>query len=226
PRLPAQVEGVDRDAVAAEARPGAEAHVAERLRCGGIDDLPDVDSHPVAEDCELVDEGDVDRAEDVLEQLRQLGRLGARELVHGVERLAIEGRGAGGALGSDPSEHLRRRLRRPVLAARVDPFRRHREEEAFARAKPTPFLEDRLEELAGRARPGRRLEHDELTLAERLRQAPCRALNDREVGLALSRQWRRQGYRDCVRLTQILVARRGVDEPALDEWLQPLAWDI
>src|SRR5689334_16734959 len=64
-RLPAEVEGVERDAVAAEARRRAEAHVAERLRRSGVDDLPDVDFHSVAEDRELVDERDVDRAEDV-----------------------------------------------------------------------------------------------------------------------------------------------------------------
>ena len=61
--------------------PGLEAHEAERLRRRGVDDLPDVDLHPVAELRELVDERDVDRAEDVLEQLRQLGRLGRRDLV-------------------------------------------------------------------------------------------------------------------------------------------------
>ena len=41
-----------------------------------LDDLPDVDVHPVAELRELVDERDVDGAEDVLEELRQLRRLG------------------------------------------------------------------------------------------------------------------------------------------------------
>src|SRR5215469_15038112 len=70
-RLPAEVEGIDRDAVPTEAGAGAEAHVAEGLRRGGVDDLPDVDSHPVAEHRELIDERDVDRAEDVLEELRE-----------------------------------------------------------------------------------------------------------------------------------------------------------
>ena len=59
--------------------PGLEGHEAERLRRGRVDDLPDVDVHPVAELRELVDERDVHRAEDVLEQLRQLGRLGRRD---------------------------------------------------------------------------------------------------------------------------------------------------
>ena len=89
-RLPGEVERVDRDAVAAEAGARLEAHEAERLRRGRVDDLPDVDAHPVAELRELVDERDVDRAEDVLEQLRQLGRLGRRDGVDGVDDAAVE----------------------------------------------------------------------------------------------------------------------------------------
>src|SRR4029453_13151311 len=58
PRLPGEVERVDREAVSAEARARLEAHVAERLRRGRVDDLPDVEAHPVAELGELVDEGD------------------------------------------------------------------------------------------------------------------------------------------------------------------------
>ena len=67
--LEGEVEGVDRQAVAAHPRPGIEAHEAEGLGRGGVDHLPDVDAEPVAELGELVDEGDVDRAEDVLEEL-------------------------------------------------------------------------------------------------------------------------------------------------------------
>src|SRR5439155_8542523 len=169
--LPAEVEGIDRDAVAAEARAWAEAHVAEGLGRGRVDDLPDVDSHAVAEDRELVDERDVDRAEDVLEQLRQLGRLGAGELVHRVDCTPVELGRPARAFRRDPAEHLRRRLRRPVLAARIDTLRRHGEEEALARAQPASLLEDRLQHLARRPWPGRRLEHDELSLAQPLRDA-------------------------------------------------------
>ena len=75
-RAPAQVEGVDRQAVPAHARAGLEAHEAVGLGRGRLDDLPDVDAHAVGEHRQLVDERDVDRAEDVLEQLGQLGGLG------------------------------------------------------------------------------------------------------------------------------------------------------
>ena len=80
-RLPREVEGIDRDAVTAEAGPGLERHEAERLRRRRLDHLPHVDVHPVAQLRELVDERDVDRAEDVLEELRELGRLGRGDAV-------------------------------------------------------------------------------------------------------------------------------------------------
>ena len=88
PRLPRQVERVDRHAVAAQARARLEAHEAEGLRRRGAHDLPDVDVHPVTELGELVDERDVHRPEDVLEELRQLGRLGRRDRVHRVDGAA------------------------------------------------------------------------------------------------------------------------------------------
>ena len=62
--------------------PGREAHEPERLGRRRVDDLPDVEVHPLAQQGELVDEGDVDVAEDVLEQLGHLGGIGRRELDH------------------------------------------------------------------------------------------------------------------------------------------------
>ena len=74
--------------------PGIEAHEAERLRRGGVDHLPDVDPHPVAQHRELVDQRDVDRAEDVLEQLRQLRRLGRGDHQHLVADALVQPRRA------------------------------------------------------------------------------------------------------------------------------------
>src|SRR5262249_18043090 len=42
---PCQVEGIDRNTVPAQAGPGIECLVAEWLRLGSLDDLPDVDAH-------------------------------------------------------------------------------------------------------------------------------------------------------------------------------------
>ena len=70
---PGQVRRVDRQAVAADARAGGEPHEAERLGRRRVDGLPDVDAEVVGEHRDLVDQGDVDVPEGVLEQLGQLG---------------------------------------------------------------------------------------------------------------------------------------------------------
>ena len=49
--------------------PGQNGMKPNGLVAAAVDRLPDVDAHPVAEDGDLVDEGDVDRAERVLEIL-------------------------------------------------------------------------------------------------------------------------------------------------------------
>jgi hypothetical protein len=76
PRPPRQVVRVHGDAVAADARAGREPHEPEGLGGGGVDDLPDVEAHPLAEQRQVVDEGDVDVAEHVLEQLGHLRGVG------------------------------------------------------------------------------------------------------------------------------------------------------
>ena len=58
-----------RGLAASDAGAGLEAHEAVGSGRGGVDDLRDVDADPVGEDGELIDEHDVDRAEDALQQL-------------------------------------------------------------------------------------------------------------------------------------------------------------
>src|SRR5581483_8057506 len=182
------------------------------------------DSHPVAEDRELVDERDVDRAEDVLEELRQLRGLRAGQLVDGVDRLPVDVGRALRALGADTAEHLRRRLRRPVLAAGVDALGREGEEEVRVGLEAASLLEDGLEHLPRRARPRRRLEDDDLALAEDAGEPDHGALDDREVGLVRERG--REGDEDRLRGGKVVVTRRRVDEPLLDERGEALARDV
>ena len=77
--LPGEIEGVDGDAVAAEAGAGIEGLEAEGLGFGRVDDFVDVDAHAHAELLELVDQRDVDAAVDVLKQLGHLGDRGAAD---------------------------------------------------------------------------------------------------------------------------------------------------
>ena len=59
--------------MSAESGTGVEGHESERLGFGRIDDLPHVNAHGGVDDLELVDQGDVDAAEGVFEQLGRLG---------------------------------------------------------------------------------------------------------------------------------------------------------
>ena len=209
-------------------RPGSrlERHEAERLGRGGLDDLPDVDVHPVAELRELVDERDVDRAEDVLEELRQLGCLGRRDRVHRVDRRRVERDGGGGRALVDPADDLRHGLRRPVLATRVDALGGEGEVEVLAGGEAAPALEDRLDLLPRRARVRRRLEHDEMALAKARGDLLRRRHEDAQIGLALAGQRRRERDEDRVGVAQLVVVGRRGDEAGLDERPQNLRRDV
>jgi hypothetical protein len=85
---------------------------------------------------QLVDEGDVDGAEDVLQELGQLGRLGVGEEDHVVADLRVEGFGALGAGRREAADELGGGLDRVVGAARVDPLRGEGEVEVAAGGHP------------------------------------------------------------------------------------------
>src|SRR5262249_36767787 len=145
PSLPRQVEGIERDAVAAPARARIEAHEAERLGRGGVEDLPDVDAHAVEDHLELVRERDVDRPEDVLDELRRLGGPGVaradRPLDHGV----VDGLGEVAAELVDPADDLRNRSGRERRIARILALGRERQEELLA-ALESRLLEEAADE--------------------------------------------------------------------------------
>ncbi len=91
PRLPGEVERVDRDAVPAQTGAGIEWHEAEGLGGRRVDHLPDIDAHGVVDQLQLVDESDVDGAEDVLGDLHGLGRLRVGHTHDPVHHAGIEG---------------------------------------------------------------------------------------------------------------------------------------
>src|SRR5213593_875923 len=105
--LPGEVEGVDRDAVAAEARARVEGHEAEGLRLGGVDDLPDVDAERVRHERDLVHQPDVDAAERVLEELDHLSDAGRGHRDHPLDALGVERRRRLRARGRDAPHDLR-----------------------------------------------------------------------------------------------------------------------
>ena len=73
-------------------RPGTriKRHEAEGLCLGGVDDFPDVDAHRRVHDLEFVDQGDVDAAEGVFEELGRLGHAARGDGHEGFDRDGVE----------------------------------------------------------------------------------------------------------------------------------------
>jgi hypothetical protein len=104
-RLPGEVEGVDGDAVPAQAGPRVEGHEPEGLAGGRVDDLPDVDAQGAGHEGDLVDEADVDGADGVLQELDHLGGLGRGDGDDVGSNVAVEAGGEVGAGWGDPPHH-------------------------------------------------------------------------------------------------------------------------
>ena len=179
---PRQVVRVDRDAVPAYPGTGREAHEPERLRGRRVDDLPDVEVHPLAQQGELVDERDVDVAEDVLKELGHLCRIRRRDGDDSIVDLAQQSRRALGRLRRHPAHETRYSARCAGRIARVDPFWCIGEVE-ISTGDETAFLDDPPEGAHGRAWVCGRLEDQQLPLADVVTQetVPPRAqVRDRD----------------------------------------------
>src|SRR5271157_760326 len=74
---PGQIEGVDRNAVAAKSRPGIECLKAERLALGCLDHVPYIYIHAIIKHLQFIDECDVDGAVGVFKDLACLCHLWA-----------------------------------------------------------------------------------------------------------------------------------------------------
>ncbi len=158
--LPREVARVDGEAVSADARPGREAEIPERLARSGIDGLPYVDVEIGGEHRQLVDKGDVDVTEGVLEQLGELGLSGARHRdgpLHDpvVERLHRLARGF-----VDAGDDLRGVLEPPLEVAGVDALGAVAEVELAPGGQSGRLLENRGDQLFGRPGVAGRLQHD------------------------------------------------------------------
>ncbi len=222
-RLPGQVERVHRQAVAAHPGPGAEGHEAVGLGVGGLDHLPHVDAHPVAEDRQLVDERDVHRPEDVLQQLGELGLLGLGDLHDLVAHLRVELDRAVAAGVGQAADHLGRVAQRPVRAAGIDPLGRERHVEVLP-GRQARLLEQRHQALARGAGVGGGLEHHELVLLQDPGQRRGGAHERPEVGLAVLGEGRRHGDDDHLDRRQVRVAAGGVQQAG--DRLQALGGDV
>jgi hypothetical protein len=109
----------------------------------------------------------------VLEQLGELGGLGAGDAHDFVADLPVQGLGAIGAGRGEASENLRRVAEGEVGAAGVHALGRVGEEEVAA-GDEARLLEHRGHALTRGAGVGRRLEDDELVTLHEVGEGPCR----------------------------------------------------
>src|SRR6478672_2765521 len=76
--FPCKVKWIDGNAVSTQPRAWVKCHEAKRLRFRRCNYLPDVNPHGSIDKFQLVDQGNIDTPEDVLEELRRLSNAAAR----------------------------------------------------------------------------------------------------------------------------------------------------
>lgn len=191
--LPGEIERVDWDAVAAQARARVERHETEGFRLGGLDGVPDVDIELVGDLCEFVDEADVDRAERVFEELNEFcfGRgVDADDLV---EDGRVESFRAVATLGGDAAEDFRNVRRAVLLVARVDALGGEREIDVLA-DRGAVLGEDVCDGFLGGARINGALEDDRAVVGDDWSEAFGGVENVREIRRVGLPERRRNAY--------------------------------
>ena len=123
-RPPSEVVRIDRDAMAADAGPRREPHETKRLRARGVEDLPNIETHPLAKQRELIHQGDVDVAKDVLVKLGQFSRVRRREPNDSIGDPLEESSCPLARLGRKAPDEPRNGRGKTLRVSRVDPLRR------------------------------------------------------------------------------------------------------
>jgi len=194
--------------VSAQTRSGIERHEPERLRGGGADHFPDVDAHAVEDHLELVDQRDVHRAKDVLQELGRLRHAGVGNRddllqASGVQRACRLRR-----FRIHTADELGSRPRIEVLAPRVLALGGEGEEEigwAFVPAR----LEERQYLAVRRPRIGGGLEDDQLPGPQALSNGPRRLMDIRIVRLPVRSERGRDADEDRVAVPEPIEVRSG-----------------
>jgi hypothetical protein len=165
PGPPGEIERVYRQAVATHARARLEGHEPIRLGGSSVNDLPDVDAHPIGEQRQLIDKRNIDGAEDVLKQLGELRRLRAGDEDELIADETVELNGALRTRVSEAANDLGRVAEREVSAPRVDTLRAESEVEVDA-SEETRSGKCRRKALPRRPRIGGGLKDDKLARAK------------------------------------------------------------
>ena len=183
--------------MAADPGPGPEGHEAKGFGGGRVDHLPGVEAHPLAEQGQLVDQGDVHVAEDVFEELGELGGIGRGELVHGRADLAQQARGAGRPRRRQAPDQARDRAAGAGRVTRIHAFGRVRQVKVAPGNQPRAFQLG-PERTAGGARVGGRLEDDQLAGAELAADSGRGAEDRAEIGILGLVDRRRDAHEDRI----------------------------
>ena len=211
--------------MAAHAGPGPERHEAERLGRGGVDDFPDVEAHPLAQQRQLVYEGDVDVAEDVLEELRHFGSVRRGQGDDGGVDVLEEALRPGGGLGRQATDEARHQPARTRRIARVHSFGGEGEIEVAARDQLGLF-EHVSERAGGGARERRGLQDDELTRAQRIADQRRGRQNGGQVGVLGNGDGGGHANDDHVHATEHRRIRARNREPGGHALRQPIVGDV
>ena len=170
--FPGKIIRIDGNAVAAQTRTGIKRHEAERLGGGGVDDFPDVDVHARSQKFEFVDEGDVDAAKNIFEQLGHFrGARGADGNDFG-DHLGVDGESGAAAGRIDAADDFGNLRQAILLVAGIFAFRGKGQEKVGGNifafdaggdgAAQTAFFENREDQFFGGAGISGGFENDEL----------------------------------------------------------------
>src|SRR3954454_11135103 len=131
-RLPGQVKRINGNAMAAKSGTGIKCHVAKRLGLCRLNHFPYVDSHRGIDDLEFVDQGYVDAAENVLEQLGRLCRATRANWNDPLNCDLVERRCPVEAVGCIATDDFRNGGDLTIWITRIFAFRGEREKEVKA----------------------------------------------------------------------------------------------
>ncbi len=171
------------------------------------DHFVDVDAHAVGDDLHLVDEPDVDRAMDVLQQLGHFGGAGGTDRHHLLDRAGIKRDAGLRAVGGDAAANLRDVPGTEPRIARVFPLRRENEKDVFADFEICR-LDARQQFLFRRPWVSGAFEGYDLSSAKKRNDGVGGGDDEAEVRLAVAIERRRNADDDGIRVAAAAYRRR------------------
>src|SRR4029077_131099 len=178
-RFPCEVKWFDRNAMPAKAGSRIKRHKAKRVSSGSMVYFPDRNAHGCIDEFQLVDQGNVDAAKDILEQLgclRDPARGNWDKLGHSP---AVNRHCLLKARWGIPANDFWHQLERAAWVPRIFSFGRKSQVKIHACFHSRSSLQNGAQLLVGRSRISRRFEHDQGSIREMRRDRPAGLKNER-----------------------------------------------